>query len=50
MRGSIYYDTSRVTAIETNIQFEKHKRRLLEISSRQHSRMCKFCFFESICS
>ena len=42
MRGSIFYDSSRLHAKETNKFFEMHKERLEQINSRQKSSMRKY--------
>lgn len=41
MRGSIFYDSSRHSALETTRNFDKHREKLDLINSRLHSTMCK---------
>jgi hypothetical protein len=41
MRGSIFYDSSRLTALETSKSFQKHRENLQLINNRLSSNICK---------
>jgi hypothetical protein len=46
MRGSVFYNSSRLSALETSINFNRHKKNLSAIRGRTHSTMCRyFCQF-----
>lgn len=44
MRGSIFYDKSRQSAVETSREFLRHREKLNLINNRQYSTMRKFEF------
>ena len=42
MRGSIFYDVNRLTAVEASMELMRHRKRIEVINDRKHSDICKF--------
>ena len=42
MRGSIFYDVNRLTAVEASMELMRHRKRIDVINERKHSDICKF--------